>query len=137
VIVSPTGRQLGDALESACIHWLQMRIAVAMSGGEESIKLSELFAIEPADDDHEIFFFNEKNHCLDEILFPRLCEGHEKFLAAFNAIQYSSQMFMSIDGQQWDHAYDLHTGWSGWRKETFPHLYRLQIQACHHGIEEM
>jgi len=35
-------------------------------------------------------------------LFPRLCEGNEKFLAAFNAIQYSSQMFKSIDGQQWD-----------------------------------
>jgi len=73
-----------------------------MSGGEESIKLSELFAIQPADDDHKIMLFNEKNHWLDEILFPRLCEGHEKFLTAFNAIQYSSQMFKSIDGQQWD-----------------------------------
>jgi len=102
VIASPTGRQLGDALESACIHWLQMRIAVTMSGGEESIKLSELFAIKPTKDDHEIMLFNERNHWNEEILFPRLCEGNETFLAAFDAIQYSSQMFKSINGQQWD-----------------------------------
>jgi hypothetical protein len=102
VIASPTRRQLGDALESAGIHWPQMRIAVAMSGDEESIKLSELFTIEPADDDHEIMLFNERNHWYEEILFPRLCEGNEKFLIALNVIQYSSQMFKSIDDQQWD-----------------------------------
>ena len=102
VISTPTRRQLGDALESAGIHWLQTRIAVAMSGDEKSIKLSDLFAIQPADDDHEIMLFNKMNHWNDEVLFPRLVEGNEKFLAAFNAVQYSSQMFKSIDGQQWD-----------------------------------
>jgi len=44
----------------------------------------------------------ESNYWNDETLFPPLCDGNEKFLAAFNAIQYSSQMFKSIDGQQWD-----------------------------------
>ena len=103
VLKSKHHRDDGDALESAGINWIQTRIAtVAKNSDKKIIKLSELFAIEPADDDHEIILFKKSNHLNDEVLFPRLCEGHEKFLAAFNAVLYSSQMFKSIDGQQWD-----------------------------------
>ena len=89
-------RDDGYVLESAGINWIQTRIAVAKNSGKKTIKLSELFAIEPADDDHEIILFNKSNYWNDETLFPRLCEGNEKFLAAFNAIQYSNQMFKSM-----------------------------------------
>jgi len=50
-------RDDGDALESAGINWLQTRIAVAKNSGKKTIKLTELFAIEPADYDHEIMLF--------------------------------------------------------------------------------
>jgi hypothetical protein len=59
-------------------------------------------AVKPTDDDYEIMLLNERNHWYEEILFPRLCEGNKKFLIAFDAIQYSSQMFKSINGQQLD-----------------------------------
>ena len=97
-------RHDGDALESAGINWLQTRIAVAKNSGKKTIRLSELFAIRSLS---EKFFFeillpDEENYWNNEVLFPRLCEGNEKFLVAFNTVQYSFQMFKSIDGQQWD-----------------------------------
>ena len=44
------------------------------SDKEKSIKLSELFAIEPADehDDHEIMLFKKSNYLNDETLFPSI-----------------------------------------------------------------
>jgi hypothetical protein len=101
-------RDDGDALESAGINWIQTRIAVAKNSGKKTIKLSELFAIRSLSEkfSFEILLPDAENYWNDEILFPRLCEGinkkFEKFLAAFNAVQYSNQMFKSIDGQQWD-----------------------------------
>jgi hypothetical protein len=101
-------RDDGDALESVGINWIQTRIAVAKNSGKKTIKLSELFAIRSLSEkfSFEILLPDTENYWNDEILFPRLCEGinkkFEKFLAAFNAVQYSNQMFKSIDGQQWD-----------------------------------
>ena len=105
VLKSKNHRDDGDdALESAGINWIQTRIAVAKNSGKKTIKLSELFAIRSISEkfSFEILLPNEENYWNDEMLFPRLCEGHEKFLAAFNAVQYSSQMYKSINGQQWD-----------------------------------
>jgi hypothetical protein len=97
-------RDYGDALESAGINWIQTRIAVAKNSGKKTIKLSELFAIRSLSEkfSFEILLPDTENYWNEEILFPRLCEGSGKFLAAFNAVQYSNQMFKSIDGQQWD-----------------------------------
>ena len=97
-------RDDGDALESAGINWIQTRIAVAKNSGKKTIKLSEIFAIRSLSEkfSFEILLPDTENYWNDEILFPRLSEGSGKFLAAFNAVQYSNQMFKSIDGQQWD-----------------------------------
>ncbi len=93
-------RDDGDALESAGINWIQTRIAVAKNSGKKTMKLSELFAIRSFS--FEIVLSDKRNYWNGETLFPPLCEGDEKFLAAFNVVQYSNQMFKSIDGQQWD-----------------------------------
>jgi len=96
----------GDALESAGINWLQTRIAVAKNSGKKTIKFTELFAIRSlsAKFSFEILLPDDENYWNDKMLFPRLCEGKKfkKFLAAFNAVQYSTHMFKSINGQQWD-----------------------------------
>ena len=60
--------------DGSLIYLNQTRIATVAknSGKKKSIQLSELFAIEPADehDDHEIILFKKSNHLNDEVLFP-------------------------------------------------------------------
>ena len=127
-------RDDGDALESAGINWIQTRIAVAKNSGKKTIKLSELFAIRSLSEkfSFEILLPDTENYWNDGILFPRLCEGKkkkfEKFLAAFNAVQYSNQMFKSIDGQQWD------TMLMTYRRDGVNGEQKPFLQA-YHGIE--
>ena len=55
-------------------YLIQTRIAAVAknSGKKKIIKLSELSASEPADDDHEIILFKKSNHLNDVTLFPSI-----------------------------------------------------------------
>ena len=107
-VLTSKPRYYGDALKFVVFNWLRTRISVAKNSGKKIIKFTELFAIRslstkfafeillPDDDD------DEENRLYDEIVFPRLCKDSEKFLIAFDAVHYSSRIFKSINGQQWD-----------------------------------
>jgi hypothetical protein len=109
-VLTSKPRYYGDALKFVVFNWLRTRISVAKNSGKKIIKFTELFAISslatkfafeillPDDDDDD----DEENRLYDEIVFPRLCKDSEKFLIAFDAVHYSSRMFKSINGQQWD-----------------------------------
>lgn len=97
-------RQDGDALESAGIHWLQTRIAVAKSYGKTSIKLSELFAIDPENDPEILLPARSSYWNDDKMTLPPLYRNKEdSFMTKFDAIQKSRfTMLKSCPGQRWD-----------------------------------
>jgi hypothetical protein len=104
VLKKSKGHQYGDALESVGIHWLQTRQAVAKSYGKTSIKLSELFAINPEKDSvillpaHSSYWNDD-----DEMMLPPLYKDDVDFITKFDTIEETRFMMLkSCLGQQWD-----------------------------------
>ena len=94
----------GDALESAGINWLQTRLSVAKSYGKNTIKLSELFAINP-ENNSEILLPAHSSYWNDdkEMMLPPLYRNIKDFMTKFDTIKKSRlTMLKSCSGQQWD-----------------------------------
>lgn len=93
-----------DALESAGINWLQTRLSVAKSYGKNTIKLSELFAINPENNSEILLpvhssYWNEDK----EMMLPPLYRNIKDFMTKFDTIKKSRlTMLKSCSGQQWD-----------------------------------